>query len=108
MLNYRTKLTYVIFYNYIYNVLAYTVTCKNRYGLYHLATIWGRGVITNVYEIHSCGNRSVPEIFEQFIRSSLGVPLISSSHDFSNFANFIKMFTTSCLMTVLTNQKARE
>ena len=58
--------------------------------------------------IYSQGNRSVPKIFDKFICSSLPVPLISSCHDSSNFENFIEIFTTSCLLTTLTNQNAHE
>ena len=41
---------------------------------------------------HSRGNRSVPKIFDQFICSSLGVPMI----DPQNFEQVLKRFTTSC------------
>ena len=32
----------------------------------------------------------------------------SSSHESSNFEKFVKMFKTSCLLTILTNQNAHE
>ena len=56
---------------------------------------------------HSRCNRSTLKTFDQFICSSLAVPLINSSHDFSHFEKFVKMITTSCLLTILTNQNAR-
>ena len=57
---------------------------------------------------YSRGNRSVPKIFDQFNFSSLAVLLINSSHDSSNFEKFVKMFTSSCLLTILINQNAHE
>ena len=41
---------------------------------------------------YSRDNRSVPKIFDQFICSSLAVPLINSSRDSSNFEKLVKMF----------------
>ena len=58
--------------------------------------------------IYSHGNRTVPKIFYKFICSSLAVPLISTCHDSLNFENFIEIFTTSCLLTTLTNQNAHQ
>ena len=57
--------------------------------------------------IYSRGDRSVPKIFDQFICSSLAVPLINSSYDSSNFEKFVKMFTTSFLLTIL-NQNVHD
>ena len=59
-----------------------------------------------VFSLHcySGGNRSVLKIFDQLICSSLTVPLISSSHNSPNFKKFNKMFKTSCLLTIMTNQ----
>ena len=51
-------------------------------------------------------NGSVPKIFDKFICSSLAVSLINSSIYSLNFEKFAKMFTTSCLLTILTNQNA--
>ena len=50
--------------------------------------------------IYSRGYGSVP--------NCLAVPLICSSSYSSNFEKFVKMFTTSCLLTILTNQNAHE
>ena len=58
--------------------------------------------------IYSCGNRSVPKIFDQFICSSLAVPLINSTCDSLNFEKFIEILTTSCLLTILSNQNVHE
>ena len=61
-----------------------------------------------VERLYSGGIRSVPKIFDQFICSSLAVPHINSSHGSSNFEKFIKLFTISCLLTILTNQNAHK
>ena len=58
-------------------------------------TSFSPGYITPRYT-KSCtytrGNGSIPKIFDQFICSSLAIPLISSSCDSPNFEKFIKMF----------------
>ena len=50
-------------------------------------------------------HKSIPKIFDQFICSSLAVPLINFSRDSSNFEKFVKIFTTSCLLTTLTKSE---
>ena len=57
---------------------------------------------------YSRDNRNVPKIFDQIICLSLAVRLNNASRDSSNFEKFVKMFTTSCLLTILTNQNARK
>ena len=54
------------------------------------------------------GNRSIPKIFDQFICSSLAVPRTYLAHYSSNSEKFVKIYTTSCLLTILTNQNAHE
>ena len=48
------------------------------------------------------------KIFDQFICLSSAVHLINAPHESSNFEKFVKTFTASCLLTILTNHKAKE